>query len=81
MIEEAKITSKGQVTIPKEVRESLGLHTGTRIIFIVENGEAIMMAKAKDPFKELEKMREEISFTPQEVEDLIKESKQSWSKF
>ena len=81
MIEEAKITSKGQVTIPKEVRESLGLHTGTRIIFIVENGEAIMMPKVKDPFNELEKMREEISFTPKEVEDLIKESKQSWSKF
>jgi AbrB family looped-hinge helix DNA binding protein len=31
---EAKITSKGQTTIPAEIRERLGLHTGDRIAFI-----------------------------------------------
>jgi len=31
---EAKISSKGQTTIPAEVREKLGLHTGDRIAFI-----------------------------------------------
>lgn len=36
---EAKITSKGQATIPAEVRERLGLHAGDRIAFIeVEQG-------------------------------------------
>jgi antitoxin PrlF len=35
-----KITSKGQVTIPKEIRESLGLLPGTEVEFIEENGEA-----------------------------------------
>lgn len=36
---EAKITSKGQATIPVEVRERLGLHAGDRIAFIeVEHG-------------------------------------------
>lgn len=36
---EAKITSKGQATIPVEVRERLGLHVGDRIAFIeVEQG-------------------------------------------
>lgn len=36
---EAKITSKGQATIPAEVRERLGLHVGDRIAFIeVEHG-------------------------------------------
>lgn len=34
------VTSKGQTTIPKEVREQLGLHTGTRIEWIVEDGKA-----------------------------------------
>ena len=31
---EARISSKGQTTIPAEVREKLGLHTGDRIAFI-----------------------------------------------
>lgn len=36
---EAKITSKGQTTIPVEIRERLGLHAGDRIAFIeVEHG-------------------------------------------
>jgi AbrB family looped-hinge helix DNA binding protein len=35
-----KITSKGQVTIPKEIRDRLGLLPGTEVEFIEEKGEA-----------------------------------------
>jgi AbrB family looped-hinge helix DNA binding protein len=35
-----RITSKGQVTIPKELRDRLGLLPGTEVEFIEENGEA-----------------------------------------
>ena len=39
----ATLTTKGQVTIPKKVRESLKLHTGDKIeIIVTENGEAII---------------------------------------
>jgi antitoxin PrlF len=31
---EAKITSKGQTTIPAEVREELGLQSGDKILFV-----------------------------------------------
>jgi antitoxin PrlF len=33
----ATLTSKGQVTIPKPVRDALGLHTGDRIAFVVRS--------------------------------------------
>jgi AbrB family looped-hinge helix DNA binding protein len=32
----AKVMSKGQVTIPKDIRNILGINTGDRITFIVE---------------------------------------------
>ncbi len=37
------LTSKGQITIPKAVRQSLHLHAGDRVAFVLhDNGEASM---------------------------------------
>jgi antitoxin PrlF len=43
----AKITSKGQVTIPKSVRDALGLHEGDELLFRVERSRAVV-AKTPD---------------------------------
>lgn len=43
----AKITSKGQVTIPKSVRDALGLHEGDELLFRVERSRAVI-AKTPD---------------------------------
>jgi antitoxin PrlF len=43
----AKITSKGQVTIPKSVREALKLHEGDELLFRVERSRALV-AKTPD---------------------------------
>lgn len=40
----ARLTSKGQVTIPREVRERLGLEPGTEVSFEVE-GETVLMRR------------------------------------
>ena len=37
-IDNAKVMSKGQVTIPKDVRDVLGISNGDRVTFVVENG-------------------------------------------
>lgn len=37
-VDNAKVMAKGQVTIPKDVREVLGVTSGDRISFIVEAG-------------------------------------------
>jgi AbrB family looped-hinge helix DNA binding protein len=42
----AKITSKGQVTIPKSVRDALGLGEGDELLFRVEESRAVI---AKTP--------------------------------
>ena len=36
------VTAKGQVTIPKHVRDALGLKSGAKVEFILEEGYAIL---------------------------------------
>lgn len=38
----AKITSKGQVTVPKIVRDALGIKEGDEVVFRVEGNRAIL---------------------------------------
>jgi len=38
----AKVTSKGQVTLPKAVRSALGIKEGDEIIFRVEGSRAVL---------------------------------------
>lgn len=38
----AKVTSKGQITLPKAVRDALGLQPGDKVLFRVENGHALL---------------------------------------
>lgn len=38
----AKVTSKGQVTLPKAVREALGVAPGDRLLFRVVDGHALV---------------------------------------
>ncbi len=41
----ATMTSKGQLTIPKDVRDELNLKAGTRLYVQVRNGEVVAMPK------------------------------------
>ena len=38
----ARVTSKGQVTVPKVVREALGISQGDEVVFRVEGNHAIL---------------------------------------
>jgi AbrB family looped-hinge helix DNA binding protein len=38
----ARVTSKGQVTVPKAVREALGIKEGDEIVFRVEGKRAVL---------------------------------------
>jgi antitoxin PrlF len=43
----ATLTSKGQITVPKPVRDALGLKEGDRVLFRVLEGRAVL-AKVED---------------------------------
>jgi len=44
----ARITSKGQITIPKSVRDALKLNEGDRVVFRVIEGERAILARTPD---------------------------------
>ena len=50
---EATMTSKGQITVPKEVRVKLGLKAGDRVRFIVEDDGRVLLLPAKRDISEL----------------------------
>jgi antitoxin PrlF len=74
---QAKVTSKGQVTIPIEVRNALGLHEGDTVRFEVDDsGRAVLEpVRKKGAFaKYAGALREGTSLTAKEiVKELRKE--------
>ena len=46
LVENAKVMAKGQVTIPKDIRDILGVTSGDRVTFIVEGNTVRMMNSA-----------------------------------
>jgi AbrB family looped-hinge helix DNA binding protein len=52
MQREAKITSKGQITLPRDVRHALGVKPGDRIIFERDGDDVrVRPVRAKSPFE------------------------------
>jgi antitoxin PrlF len=47
----AKITSKGQITIPKEVRRALGVDAGDSLVFVKRGAEfRVVPGRTSSPF-------------------------------
>lgn len=48
----ARITSKGQITVPQEIRHALGVQPGDKLIFEQEGGGVrVRPARTKSPFE------------------------------
>ncbi len=70
----AKVTSKGQVTIPKRVREKLGVQPGEAVGFEEKNGVLVVTkVLAKSPFDKW--MGRLTHLKSKRSDDLIKEAR------
>ena len=49
----AKVTSKGQVTIPAEVRKAMGLDPGAKVMFFPNSGGGFIMRARTGSIKDL----------------------------
>ncbi len=46
IVEHAKLTSKGQITLPKSIRQALGVTTGAQLCFELR-GDAVIVTRAQ----------------------------------
>jgi AbrB family looped-hinge helix DNA binding protein len=44
-----KVTSKGQITIPKDIRESLGIKTGDEVEFVENERGVVTVRRYREP--------------------------------
>ncbi|MDL2268037.1 AbrB/MazE/SpoVT family DNA-binding domain-containing protein [Desulfovibrio sp. OttesenSCG-928-G15] len=54
LVDNAKVMAKGQITLPKDIREALGVQTGDRVTFIRQDDQVIMMNSAVYAMKMLQ---------------------------
>ena len=54
IVDNAKVMSKGQITLPKDIREALGVTTGDKVTLIRKNDQVIMMNSAVYAMKMLQ---------------------------
>lgn len=71
----ARITSKGQITIPKQVREHLGLEPGDALEFWIEGDRLEVRPVRRRRLKEFQGL-----FHGPQVRDFAEERAQAWSE-
>ena len=85
-MELAKVTVRGQITIPKEIRKKLNIKDGDKVVFLEENGKIIIensamlaLREIQDGFRgEAEKLNVK---DEQDVVDLVKRiRKEIWEE-
>ena len=85
-MEFAKVTMRGQVTIPREIRKKLGVKDGDNVAFIEENGRVIVENAAMTALRNAQAAfageAERLGLkTEQDVVDLVKEvRRQVWEE-
>lgn len=70
----SKLTSKGQITIPKAVREALSLEVGDRVTFVIhEDGKVTVEAETVDLESLLQSVKATRKVTLEEMDNAIRQ--------
>lgn len=79
VIEDATVTSKGQVTIPQRIREVLDIEAGTELEFVVEDDGSLRVQPKKPAMDRLQEVRDALAGHDVDLEEWRRESKRAWS--
>jgi len=75
IIEMGKISSRGQIAIPADIRQELDLNEGNKVLFVLEDDTLIMKKVTSKSFREITKPLKEaaknIGLKESDVEGLV----------
>lgn len=74
-VEDVKVLDKGQITIPKKVRQVLGAEKGNRLMFVVEGNNVRIVNSLRYAFEYLQKQMKEYDgkYSDEEIMNWVKE--------
>lgn len=76
---EATVTSKGQLTIPKEVRERLNIEPGEKVVFrFDEEGGVRLVNVPSDPMDRLDAAQDRAASLELDAQELIDREREQW---
>lgn len=75
-MELARLTSKGQITIPKDIRNKLNLKEGDKVLFIEEDDKIVLVNSSMVALKEMQdsmkgQAEKQKLYTEADVNDLV----------
>lgn len=75
-----RLGRKGQIVLPKEIREALGLKEGDSLIVALEEGQAVLLTPER--YAALTKGILEGTWgrTREEIEQYLEEDRESWAR-
>ncbi len=73
-----KLSKKGQVVIPQEIREKMGIKTGEKLVIFTRGDETVMLTPQKYAEYTCGLMKGTWGSTKKEVEEYINEERGSW---
>lgn len=80
--EDARITSKGQVTIPKRIRDRLGLEAGEDVEFVLTDDGELHVRPKRPAMDRLRDVKSAIGadYDDIDIDDLRRRSKREWGQ-
>ena len=72
IIEIGTVSSRGQVCIPNNIRDSMGLEDGSKVLFLLTNDSLVMKRVTSQTFEELTRpLKEEMKKSRMKESDVV----------
>lgn len=75
IIEMGTVSSRGQICIPTDIRENMGLREGSRVLFVLSNGSLLVKKVNMQTFAEITKPLKEAAkksgLKESDVDDIV----------